>query len=251
MAMRTVIVPQSFIPPKNCRPESMIPSDPAAPNNEYSVPLLDRLATRWRTKMVLNVFGILAFFGVYFWVLGHPFFEPFEMPLTALDAWIDFRPAAIVLYGSLWFYVSIPLALLIRKHEIVSYGVAAFALSAAGMAIFIVWPTTIPVFQIDWSQHPTSAFLKNLDATGNACPSLHVAFAIFSAVWLQRLLREMGTGLPIRTANWVWCAAILYSTIATRQHVVLDVVAGAVLGIFVVTANLLWLHRIESRHASS
>ncbi len=68
------------------------------------------------------------------------------------------------------------------------------------------------------------------DASGNACPSLHVAFAVFTAVWFGHLLRQMKAGGLARSLNWLWCAGILYSTIATRQHVALDVLAGAVLG---------------------
>jgi membrane-associated phospholipid phosphatase len=30
--------------------------------------------------------------------------------------------------------------------------------------------------------------------------------------------------------NWAWCIGIVYSTVATRQHVVVDVLAGLVLG---------------------
>jgi len=203
--------------------------------------LRDRLRTRWRSKMAANVLGLLVFFWAYFWVLRHPFFQPFEMPLTALDDWIGFSSSAILLYGSLWVYLSLPLALLMRNSELMSFGVAAFAIAALGLVIFVVWPTTIPSANVVWSQHPGTAFLKSIDASGNACPSLHVAFAVFAAGWLHRLLREMGTGQAAKTVNWLWCAAILYSTIATRQHVVLDVVAGAALGASVVAANLLWL----------
>jgi membrane-associated phospholipid phosphatase len=109
----------------------------------------------------------------------------------------------------------------------------------------------MPSSDIVWSQHPLTAFLKNVDASGNACPSLHVAFAVFTLGWLHRLLHEMGAGLTIKTVNWLWCAAIVYSTIATRQHVVLDVVAGAALGAIIVTANLLWLRRAELRPSVS
>lgn len=200
--------------------------------------------------MVSNTLAIMAFFLAYFWVLEHPFFAAFEMPLTAIDHWIAFRPSAIVLYGSLWIYVSIPYALLTRKHEMLAYGIAACGLAVTGLAIFVVWPTAIPAFPIDWSQHPTSAFLKDLDANGNACPSLHVAFAIFSAVWMQRLLRELGAGPAIRFANWVWFIAIVYSTIAIRQHVVLDVIAGVALGLGIVAANLFWLRRHERLHTA-
>ena len=37
--------------------------------------------------------------------------------------------------------------------------------------------------------------------------------------------------VPSRWLSWLHCLAILWSTIATRQHVVLDVAAGAVVGL--------------------
>jgi len=229
----------------------MIKLTAVEPQTQFWDRLPEHLTTQWRTKMASNVLGFPAFFWAYFWVLKHPLFTPSEMPLTALDGWIGFFPAAILLYGSLWVYVSLPLALLMRKSELLSFGVAALAIAGAGMVVFIVWPTTIPSSHIAWSQHPATAFLKNVDASGNACPSLHVAFAVFTVGWLHRLLHEMGAGRTIKTVNWLWCAAIVYSTIATRQHVVLDVVAGAALGASIVAANLLWLRRAEPRPSVS
>ena len=73
-------------------------------------------------------------------------------------------------------------------------------------------------------------FLKNMDASGNACPSLHVATAIFSGLWLHHLLRHFGAPTWILLFNWLWCIGIIYSTLATRQHVAVDVSAGLVLG---------------------
>jgi hypothetical protein len=43
-------------------------------------------------------------------------------------------------------------------------------------------------------------------------------------------LRQLGAGPGVRAGNWLWCLGILYSTVATLQHVFLDVVAGAALG---------------------
>jgi membrane-associated phospholipid phosphatase len=73
-------------------------------------------------------------------------------------------------------------------------------------------------------------FLKNVDAAGNAFPSLHVATAIFSGIWLDHLLRRFGAPLWSRLFNWMWCIGIIYSTLATRQHVAVDVWGGLVLG---------------------
>jgi membrane-associated phospholipid phosphatase len=112
----------------------------------------------------------------------------------------------------------------------VSYGLAAVGLSVIGLGIFLFWPTAVPPPEVDWSLHSAFAFLRSVDASGNACPSLHVAFAVFTAVWFERLLRQMGAGRLVRALNWLWCLGILYSTVAIRQHVSLDVLAGAALG---------------------
>lgn len=63
-----------------------------------------------------------------------------------------------------------------------------------------------------------------------ACPSLHVAAAVFTAIWVERLLRIVGVPPTLRVLNLIWLRAIAHSTVAIRQHVVLDAVAGAALG---------------------
>lgn len=205
--------------------------------------LLRRLRTLWFVKMLGTTMGITVFLTAYFWVLGHPFFSVTVMPLTALDRAIGFRPETMPLYLSLWVYISLAPAMLRSGRELASYGVATFALSLVGLGIFIVWPTAMPAVEIDWSQYPSMIFLKNLDLAGNACPSLHVAFAVFTAIWLERLLREMDTGRVLCALNWLWCIGILYSTVATLQHVVLDVLGGAVLGSVVAAMHIRALNR--------
>jgi membrane-associated phospholipid phosphatase len=201
----------------------------------------DRVRTWWLAKMIGTAGGMIAFFTVYFWLLRHPVFPVTLMPLTAVDRFVDFRPEALPLYLSLWFYVSLAPALLIDRRELVSYGVAAVALSAIGLGIFLFWPTAVPRPEVDWSRHAAFDFLQAVDASGNACPSLHVAFAVFTAIWFGRLGRQMGVGRSVRALNWLWCAGILYSTVAVRQHVALDVLAGAGLGAIVAAAHLRWL----------
>jgi membrane-associated phospholipid phosphatase len=200
-----------------------------------------RVSVYWPAKMLGTTLGMTAFFMAYFWVLNHPRGAVTVMPLTFVDRLIDFQPAALPLYLSLWFYVSLVPALLVDRRELLSYGAAAFVLSVAGLGVFLLWPTAVPPADIDWSRHPAFAFLKSADASGNACPSLHVAFAVFSAVWFTRVLRDLGAGKAIHALNWLWCAGILYSTVATHQHVSLDVLAGALLGLAVAWMHLRWL----------
>jgi membrane-associated phospholipid phosphatase len=196
----------------------------------WPVDLWQRLSRLWYIKATFTTLGIGGFFIAYFWVMRHPVSPVTVMPLTVVDRAIPFQPGSLYVYLSLWVYVSLAPALLKSHRELTSYGLATSVLSGVGLAIFLIWPTAVPPSDIDWSLYPSIAFLKDSDQAMNACPSMHVAFAVFTAMWLARVLREMGAGAVLLSINGAWCLAIIYSTIATRQHVALDVVAGAALG---------------------
>lgn len=170
------------------------------------------------------------FFGAYFYVLKVPAFPTTVMPLTWLDQMIPFQPWAMSLYVSLWVYVSLPPALLATRRELYRYGTAMVGTCLVGLMAFYFWPTAVPAADIDWARYPEVGFLKNVDAAGNAFPSLHVATAIFSGIWLDHLLRRFGAPRWSRLASWMWCIGIVYSTLATRQHVAIDVGGGLALG---------------------
>jgi membrane-associated phospholipid phosphatase len=170
------------------------------------------------------------FFGAYFYVLKTPAYPITVMPLTWLDRMIGFQPQAMPLYVSLWVYVSLPPALLATRRELYRYGMAMAGTCLVGLIAFYFWPTAVPAADIDWARYPEVGFLKNVDAAGNAFPSLHVATAIFSGVWLDHLLRRFGAPLWSLLFSWMWCIGIIYSTLATRQHVAVDVWAGLMLG---------------------
>ena len=206
-----------------------------------------RVGTLWLTKSTGTMLWIAAFFAAYFWVLRNPLGEVTVMPLTALDRLVAFRPEAVVLYVSLWVYVSLAPALLKNFRELSAYGAATLLMSIAGLGIFLAWPTAVPPFAIDLARNPSMSVLKGVDMAGNACPSLHVAFAVFSAIWIDRILREMRSHRAVLALNWLWCVGIVYSTLAIRQHVVLDVIAGAVLGVVVAVLHLAAQRWVERR----
>jgi hypothetical protein len=156
---------------------------------------------------------------------------------------VPFLPLALPVYASLWVYVSLPPALFATRRESIAYGLEAAALCLAGLACFLVWPTAVAPAAIDWARFPGYASLKNLDAAGNACPSLHVASAVFSCVWLDRQLQQLGAGPGARLANLGWCTAIVLSTMATRQHVALDAIAGLALGLAFARLPRAWINR--------
>jgi len=173
---------------------------------------------------------ISLFFGAYFYLLKVPAYPTTVMPVISLDRLIGFQPLALPMYLSLWVYVSLPPVLLATRRALYGYGLAMAGMCLAGLIVFYFWPTAVPAANIDWAQYPGVAFLKAMDAAGNACPSLHVATAVFSGIWLHHLLRRFGAPLWILILNSTWCIGIVYSTLATRQHVAVDVLAGLALG---------------------
>jgi PAP2 superfamily len=187
----------------------------------------------WR-YLPLKFIGISAFMWVfflgYFHTLRHPVYPVFQMPLTTLDHLVPFQPHAMLAYVSLWLYVGTAPGLLLTLKELIIYGLWAAALCVSGLLIFYIWPTAVPPHGLDVSGFPGFSLLQGVDAAGNACPSLHVATAVFTAVWVERLLRIVGVPPSLRLLNLAWVLAIAHSTVAIRQHVVLDAVAGAALG---------------------
>jgi membrane-associated phospholipid phosphatase len=193
----------------------------------WYVALGQRIATLWVVKMIGTTVGISGFFVVYFWVMHNPPSEPMVMPLTRLDHWVGVSDDAMVLYGSLWFYISLAPAFAKDKAELWACARDAAIMAAVGLVVFWLFPTTVPVFAVDWAQYPALQFLKATDVGGNAFPSLHVAFAVLTAVLLERQLRSVQAPTWLRVLNMLWAFGIVYSTLATRQHVLLDVLGGS------------------------
>jgi len=182
--------------------------------------------------------GFSLFFVAYFHLQSSPRTEPWLVPELPWDALLPFSPWWIFPYVSLWVYVSLYPGLLGDPRALWRYSVAAVGLAAAGLIIFYLWPTRIAPPDLGPNPHAGIAFLKRVDAAGNVCPSLHVAFAVFTSCALQHLLRVRRAPALLRWANLSWATAIVLSTLGTKQHVIIDVIAGLILGL-----AFAWLHR--------
>ena len=192
--------------------------------------VLSTVMTHFWLKCLGSTGFILAFFLAYTYLLKNPTFPVSTMPVTAVDRLVGFEPLALPVYLSLWTYVSLPLLLMLKRREIIEYGLWIGCVCLVALVIFYFWPSAVPPANIDWAKYPGVGFLKGVDAAGNACPSLHVATAVFSGFWLHWRLPSAGLGRGSRLLSACWCVAIIYSTMATKQHVAVDVVTGAALG---------------------
>jgi len=72
---------------------------------------------------------------------------------------------------------------------------------------------------------------------------MHVAVAIFTLGRIDEVLRSTRSPLWVRCVNAAWFVVIAYSTLAVKQHVVLDVAAGALLGLVFLVPSLRWRPR--------
>jgi membrane-associated phospholipid phosphatase len=223
--------------------------------NSQQMPWYRRAAAVIASHVLLKSIGtplfIALFFGAYFYLLKQPAYPTTVMPITMLDRLVGFEPRALSLYVSLWVYVSLPPALLATRRELYGYALAMAGTCLAALIVFYLWPTAVPAADIDWAQYPDVAFLKSMDASGNACPSLHAATAVFSGIWLHYLLRRFGAPLWLLGVNWAWCGGIVYSAVATRQHVAVDVLAGLMLGILAAGLSLRYRARMAIGAAQS
>ncbi|HLO61333.1 MAG TPA: phosphatase PAP2 family protein [Azonexus sp.] len=200
--------------------------------------IVARMYTLWPLKALGTAAFMMLFFWAYFAVLRNPLFPVTVMPLTWLDTAIPVTSLAFPFYASLWVYASLPIAFMKDMRAMLRFGVWMAAMCLLCLGIFWLLPTGVPAAGVDWRLYPEMAVIKDVDTGGNACPSLHVASAVFAAVWLARIFEHVGAPAAVRWLNWLQCLAILWSTVATRQHVVFDVLAGATVGVLFGVAGL-------------
>ncbi|MBY4594086.1 phosphatase PAP2 family protein [bacterium BD-1] len=200
-----------------------------------TAPWLTNLRMRIRTLPIVkgtgNTLFLLAFFYLYLYIQRNPIFEVTQIPATAIDNWIGFQPWGLGLYLSLWVYTALPVALQPNLRHLTRYGVHIGLLCSVGLLIFVFWPTSVSAAVGPREGGGAFAMMYAVDTNGNACPSLHVAAAVFSFMWLQTVLRTVHAPAWTKWINTFWCAGICYSTLAVKQHLLIDLLAGGALGL--------------------
>jgi membrane-associated phospholipid phosphatase len=189
-----------------------------------------RIMRLWFFKSTGTALFLIGFFQAYFALLRFPSSTVTIMPTAWLDDAIAFWPPAFYIYASLWLYTALVPALQPSFKALVAYGLGIGSVCLTGLSFFYFFPTMVPFKAVEMSTEGSMAILRKIDLSGNACPSLHVATAIFTAMCMHQLLLTMRTPTWMRLGNWVWCALIVYSTMGIKQHVMWDVIAGIALG---------------------
>jgi membrane-associated phospholipid phosphatase len=191
---------------------------------------MSALRAHWRYKLAVSAIISVVFWSAYLLAQRFPLGIVRPAPSLPVDAWIPFLPAAVYLYESLWAMQAVAPWLMRDLRDLRVYCRALFVILAVAVFIFVLWPTASPRPVCPASANALYRALIRVDLELNAFPSLHAAFALYSALGCRVVFK--GLRCPARAMGviWVWTAGILAATVLTKQHTVLDVAAGALLG---------------------
>lgn len=168
-------------------------------------------------------------------------------PSIIVDDWIPLVPAWSIIYGALYLFLIVLPVMVIWQEELIRRTVRAYLLIwLTAYAFFLSYPTVAP--RPDGDIVPGTGFgawglriLYGADPNVNCFPSLHVAHSFVGAFAVWSMHARLG-------ALAIACAAIVgLSTLFTKQHYAVDVVAGFALAY---AAYALFLRRFDRAAAS-
>lgn len=179
-------------------------------------------------QLVISVFLIVGVYQFYFWCQRHHAAEPRELRLPLDDA-IPYRPRWVWIYSFLYYPVIVLINLAVESPRHFLYVAISFVLLLGfQMAFFIFFPVATPA---EWRAAPSGRgrsvrfleFVQKFDARSNSFPSMHTSVATLTALHLLPFV-----GLPV----FAFPVLIAASCLFTKQHYVVDLPAGALLGWF-------------------
>ena len=163
---------------------------------------------------------------------------PYHVIHVRLDDLIPFSDVFIVPY-LLWFvYVAAVFVYLFfqfdKKKEFYQYCIFLFT----GMTLFLVVSTVYPNGHLlrpaSFERHNIFTFavqmLYRTDTATNIFPSIHVFNSIAAHVAVAKN-RKLGGNIWIRGGSFLLMVSIILATMFLKQHSVLDVIAGTLLGV--------------------
>jgi membrane-associated phospholipid phosphatase len=170
----------------------------------------------------------------YLLLQRYHFFPVTIMSSSSLDHIIPFSDKAVWLYLSIYLLMPIGPFLMNNRKQIFRYATGIVFISVFADIVFLFWPTSCPRPSVQGTNAAYQA-LTAIDNSFHAFPSLHAAFAVYSALCGGLVLRELGNRSIWQIGLGLWALLILYATLATKQHVVADIIAGGALGFGVFT----------------
>jgi membrane-associated phospholipid phosphatase len=177
--------------------------------------------------------------GVYLIVNHFHFTPPQELPRSWIDLAVPFLPNSFWIYLSEYLFFT---AIYMTSSDMTNLNKFVYSfvvLQITSCLIFWFWPTTYPraLFPLpdDLNTLTRYAFssLRTTDTPASCCPSLHVSSCYLSTFLY---IDEQRKYFPL---FFIWATAIAISTLTTKQHYLVDVIAG----FFMAVAHYWVFHR--------
>jgi membrane-associated phospholipid phosphatase len=177
-------------------------------------------------QLIVSGILIVGVYQFYFWCQRNAVSQPRQLKL-GIDDWIPYRPRWVWIYSCLYYPVIVYINFVVPSaREFLYIAMSFLVLLVLQMTFFVLFPVTTPEGwralnqRRGWSER-FLAFVHRFDAPSNCFPSMHVSVATLTAFHLQSALGPWAFVFPV---------LIALSCLFTKQHYVVDLPAGAVVG---------------------
>ena len=180
--------------------------------------------------IVMTVFLIVGVYQFYFLTQNH-MIKPAKQFDMKVDKLFKFKGYWVWLYSGLYYPMIVATVLTIDNMRQYNYSFMSFVfLLFIQMAFFRYYPVQTPAAWRDFSDIKQTRsvrfmqFVQKYDDNTNCFPSMHVSVATLVAFHVWNNVPEVG--------NWpfLFPVIIAFSALWTKQHYVVDVVAGFIPG---------------------
>lgn len=188
-------------------------------------------------EIAMTVVLIIGGYQFYFWAQRRRWFEARYLT-TRFDDLVSYDPRWVWVYSGLYYPMIVLAALSVPDWTSFAHITACYlCLLAVQVCFFLFLPVQIPsewrlLWRSRWEGTLSQKFLDlvwSFDKLRNSMPSMHVSVATMTdlVIWQQwPWLGHIAIAFPV---------LIAISALKTKQHYVVDVVPGAVLGWLVFT----------------
>ena len=196
------------------------------------------ICTHSGTKLACHA-GLGAWITVFYYGPQRwPLLPAHPAPMLAFERNIPFQPAWAIVYQSVFIAHTLALWLPADPRAVKRYSKLLAAAFACGAIVFWSYPTLSPR-----PDHTTSMIyswlIAGVDGQRNAFPSLHACMGLLALCAIWDHFRICGLSVRWYLGLATWWIALLYSTLATRQHSILDLLAGIFLAVVLLTLSSL------------
>lgn len=188
------------------------------------------LATRMGRYAILSSATGVGYFGSQWF----PIRNPVTFSATTVDRLIPFQSGWSWIYQTVYIVVPLVALSIPRKNHFDSYVRGYWLMLSTCLLCFWLYPVYSPR-PADLSPNsldPMHALILSYDGIINCFPSLHVALGLFSILHGMAILRARGVHQRwLSVSMFLWMILMCYSTVALKQHYVVDVPAGIVVAL--------------------